>query len=525
MKWIFALNEKSVDSPSGDNYELMATVAVESARANAPSLEPHLIWNGRETEFTELMRSRGVTVIIHRLSFEDAINEAARDAQWKHTAKGAMLRLDIPMLFPQLTGQILYTDVDVMFLDDPSRYLFNSSIFACSSEFQFDDFQNINSGVMILNLEAAKQLFPDFIHWTKANLNWIPDYDQGAFRTYFAQRWDRLDQRMNWKPYWNVGKNPIIVHFHGPKPTDFDLIKLRPRFDSSIGNIYGKLFNVGRKGYDYYLRKWLGFANDAFKEKINTPTNSQTQSKLVIIDIPLNTITQFNIRNQFKSSTQEWIFYRLEIFFRYTLQSLKAQTDPHFTCVVHYLPESESHIVKFLETKEPLPPNVTFRSDGDVFIERISKNYNWIFKLRLDSDNMIQNSFIEQLKKVDIRPDLQCIIGKSGYMLDSHTGRLAYWNHNSSAFNTYVFDTDKYEADKCLPSTAPDNHMNAIQLNHDFLFSNSNCGRSYMFVVHSENLQNNFDELLESEYCSGLVTNTEERSGALRMFGIQSDFV
>jgi hypothetical protein len=264
MKWIFALNEKHPENPNGDNYELMASVAVQSAKANAPLLEPHLIWNGKETDFTESMRARGVNVILHRPSLEDAILAADRGALWRQTARGAMLRLDIPYLFKESTEQILYTDVDIIFLDDPSKYRYEANIFAFSSEFEFNNFEDINTGVMILNLPNARQVFPDFIEWTRNNLNWIPDYDQGAIRSYFANRWDRLDQRMNWKPYWNVGNNPIIVHFHGPKPTDFDPITLQPKFAHDSGHVYSRLFGLGNTGYRHYLHKWLSFAHNTF---------------------------------------------------------------------------------------------------------------------------------------------------------------------------------------------------------------------------------------------------------------------
>ncbi len=257
MKWVFALNEKSPDNPNGSNYELMALVAVLSAKRNAPSLNPYLIWSGRETEFTETMRSHGVEIIFHKLSFEESINSTERSQLWKHTAKGAMLRLEIPSLFPNFNEKVLYTDVDVMFFDDPSRYIYDTRLFAFSSEFEYDNFVNINTGVMILNLASAMQEFPEFIEWTKKNLEWIPDYDQGAIRAFFKGNWDRLDQRMNWKPYWNLCNNPVIVHFHGPKPTDFDPITLLPKFSMNSEHIYKQLYVNAIHSYRHYLNEWL----------------------------------------------------------------------------------------------------------------------------------------------------------------------------------------------------------------------------------------------------------------------------
>jgi lipopolysaccharide biosynthesis glycosyltransferase len=73
-----------------------------------------------------------------------------------------MLRLEIPYLFSNCNEKVLYTDVDVMFLDDPSKYIFDTQLFAFSSEFEYDNFVNINTGVIILDLDGAKKEFQEF---------------------------------------------------------------------------------------------------------------------------------------------------------------------------------------------------------------------------------------------------------------------------------------------------------------------------------------------------------------------------
>ena len=266
MKWIFALSEPIPEYSEGKNYELMATVAVQSAKEKAPGLEPILLWNGaKHTAFTRSMENLGVKVVCHRLSFQDAVNVVpGRSDTWKQIAKGAMLRLDIPLIFEGLNENILYTDVDVMFLDDPSKYRYDCELFAFSSEFDYDNFKLINTGIMVLNLQYARQQFTDLIRWTSQNLEWIPDYDQGAIRTYFNGKWDMLDQRLNWKPYWNTRADPIIVHFHGPKPTNFNCISLEPNFPLDDRKIYSQLYKMAPAGYRHYLRTWISFAHNYF---------------------------------------------------------------------------------------------------------------------------------------------------------------------------------------------------------------------------------------------------------------------
>ncbi len=40
-----------------------------------------------------------------------------------------MLGLEIPSLFPNCNEKVLYTDEDVMFCDDPSKYVFDTQLF------------------------------------------------------------------------------------------------------------------------------------------------------------------------------------------------------------------------------------------------------------------------------------------------------------------------------------------------------------------------------------------------------------
>lgn len=58
--------------------------------------------------------------------------------------------------------------------------------------------------------------------------------------------------------------------------------------------------------------------------------------------------------------TKEWIEYRLRIFMKYTLQSLKKQTNQNFTALIKYASASEDLILKTLAKYEPLPDNIRF---------------------------------------------------------------------------------------------------------------------------------------------------------------------
>ena len=66
--------------------------AVGSQRKAAPSLLPHLIYDGKPTNITAWLQGQGVEVIFHGLSFIDKMREAGL----RHNPSvGAYLRLDL----------------------------------------------------------------------------------------------------------------------------------------------------------------------------------------------------------------------------------------------------------------------------------------------------------------------------------------------------------------------------------------------------------------------------------------------
>ena len=250
MKWFMALN----DNDYAEGYEIMAMVAVYSAKLNAPNLEPNLIYNGGENIFTNKMRKLGVNVIFHKLSFEHLLDSVpGRDEKWGQIARGTMLRLDLPDLVDS-DETVLYTDTDVFVVSNPCKYSYPCDIFAAAPEFNISNYTAINTGSMVINIGNARSSFKMLRDWTVSNLSIIPDFDQGAIRAFYNGRWGRLDPRMNWKPYWGINKEAIIVHYHGPKPCQFSPGSI-VLHDSSLKNIY----NMNPDAYEYYVRHWYGF--------------------------------------------------------------------------------------------------------------------------------------------------------------------------------------------------------------------------------------------------------------------------
>jgi lipopolysaccharide biosynthesis glycosyltransferase len=257
MFWFTALNEPFPEFKERNNhYREMLKVALLSAQRNAPRLKPVHIYNGREEAFHDELRALGAEVIFHRLSFEDAVlAQHDRSELWKDTARGAFLRLDIPSLFPAVE-EALYTDVDVMFLKDPTKYRLKTQTLALAPEFDIENFSSVNTGSMLLNCKGTSHLFEEIIAFSLMNLAHIPDYDQGAIQLYLQGKWDRLSPLMNWKPYWGHDADALTVHFHGPKPLDFLNDGTLP---NESAEIYKRLHSRSPASYNHYLQLWRDF--------------------------------------------------------------------------------------------------------------------------------------------------------------------------------------------------------------------------------------------------------------------------
>ena len=253
MKWFFAINEAALRSQR-ELWEPMMRVAVESARATT-NLEPNLIVYGvGDDPFLEELRRRGVRIIPHKLSYlaslETFYGEGSHVAS---IASGAFLRTEIPLLEYE-DDVVLYTDCDVMFERQPFLQLSASAPFACAPESDRADYDNLNTGVMLMNLPVLRQSLTAFTDWIKANLDQCAAFDQGAYQLYYRGQWDRLPLKFNWKPYWGSSDEASIIHFHGPKPLWARTILEDPEWDQVP--IYRALVNSNPTAYRLFLERW-----------------------------------------------------------------------------------------------------------------------------------------------------------------------------------------------------------------------------------------------------------------------------
>ncbi len=236
MKWFFALNDE------GDSYDelaKMAQVAVHTA-LKYTSLEPHLIYDGRDEALVDWMKKRNVNVIRRRSFIYDQLREIAvrRDnMNIMGIGAGTFLRIEIPALCEELgfdDEYVFYTDIDVMFLGNVSELeKLTPKYFAVAPEFHKHDYKSMNAGVMLMNIPALRELDPAFKEFIRKNVEPLVDntWDQTAFKQFFAGRffgykWNKLGLEYNWKTYWEGYRGRAkVLHFHGPKPHQRPLFK------------------------------------------------------------------------------------------------------------------------------------------------------------------------------------------------------------------------------------------------------------------------------------------------------------
>jgi hypothetical protein len=253
MQWFFALTE---DSTAFRQYAEMIMVAVHTAK-KFTTLEPHCVYDGGDNEFTEWLARHGVRIVRHRSFVREQLTELGRQKGNPHLAaalSGAFSRIELPEL--SNADRLLYTDCDVIFRGEvvPELEANPCNFFAVAPEGVQDDYVNMNTGVMLMNIARLRESLPKFRQYISENLAALEreSWDEAAYRWYYRDNhgplWDRLRPELNWKPYWGENAQAKIVHFHGPKPYQQDHIDSHwPELKPLTGGTWPALIDEWRK--------------------------------------------------------------------------------------------------------------------------------------------------------------------------------------------------------------------------------------------------------------------------------------
>lgn len=248
MKWFFCWCQDT-DFRSDHNWTDLIRVSVESALLNT-SLEPHLIYDGEPSPFTDELMAKGVKVFFHRLSFtREIMAHQPNDLHYQAIARGAFLRFDIPLLADADDEFVLYTDADVMFMHNEPMTGYKPALLAAAPQFDRGVKTDMNSGVMILNVSSLRATREQLIGFTVKNLHL--GLDQEVLRAFLGTRYLLLPDTFNWKPYWGINPDASIIHWHGPKPETVG--KMIDGKADGVNETWRHLFDLNRDSYRHYV--------------------------------------------------------------------------------------------------------------------------------------------------------------------------------------------------------------------------------------------------------------------------------
>lgn len=241
-KWYFCINERGFK-----NSIEMIKVAVGSARKNT-TLIPHCIYNGHDQGHIDALTQLGVNVIRHISTFSDELKTGYGDQY--DTFSGHWLRVDIPLIAKQ-ENYVLYTDTDVMFLQEPVND--RPELISGAPEFDKSNLTYFNSGVLVMNIPNLLNVRDEFIGQIKSRLTGdfrFPAHDQESFNRFFKGKFKNMAPEMNWKPFWGLNDNARIIHFHGPKPAHAHALSKGQ--GEKFMPIYKKLWSDSPGAYELY---------------------------------------------------------------------------------------------------------------------------------------------------------------------------------------------------------------------------------------------------------------------------------
>ena len=253
MKWFFAVNAATFDHQEHD-WNSMIQAAVCSARRNT-WLQPNCIFDGPPNKFTSDLKTLGVNVIFHRSTLYESMLAQGPSFPLA-VAAGCYLRIDIPWLEPD-EDFVLYTDCDVLFRSHPSITSLRPKLFACAPQMIRGDYNDMNSGVMLINVKGMRRELPGFSQFIRENLARLGHWDQNALIEFFSGRYDLLPDELNWKPYWGSNTAAEVIHFHGPKPGTVSRALADPAYP--MNEIWQSLFDRDHASYVRAVEEWNGY--------------------------------------------------------------------------------------------------------------------------------------------------------------------------------------------------------------------------------------------------------------------------
>lgn len=215
LYWVFSYTD------SGDSFLREHLLAAVQSALERTSLRPVCVFTGSlDSPLARWLSRHGVRLLQRALSF--AHNISTIDDEVSAT----LMRVDVPLIAELAEEEVvLYTDVDVLFLDDVRSFSVPiPSYIACGPKDDPLIWSPCDAGVLFLNVANMKQSHHAFVRHILARMGSRgQSIDQDAIYRFYHGKVTKLPLEFNWKPYWSAGDGVKIFHFLGPKLRDIHI--------------------------------------------------------------------------------------------------------------------------------------------------------------------------------------------------------------------------------------------------------------------------------------------------------------
>lgn len=234
----------------------MLRLCLKSARENT-SLDLYALYDGEIGDNSyNIFKENGVNVILCKCSFTDKLKKYYANSRFEGLLNsvermlGCFMKFDIA-LYEKDDDVVLYSDIDTMFLKDIPKEAFNVKTLAAAPEVDknFDIIKGnkyFSAGIMMLNIPELTKRREKLFEMLDNNIQPYQEcWDQGFFNELYKNDFEPMGLEYNWKPYWGINDEAIIIHIHGLKlgsitEKDIDITgNMQNRYtDAALGWLY-----------------------------------------------------------------------------------------------------------------------------------------------------------------------------------------------------------------------------------------------------------------------------------------------
>lgn len=216
-----------------------------------------------------------------------------------------------------------------------------------------------------------------------------------------------------------------------------------------------------------------------------------------------------------KRLTKEWIDERMALTMNYAVPSLKKQTSQEFSAFFIYDGKSEENMIAALSDYPTLPDNIKFVNPWNlsVQIKKDLESCDFLYAVRLDSDDMYHKTYIRQLQEYEHKEGTRLLINQNGYIYDSVNNRIAEYYHYSPQFYVIIYKAEDYLNGERYKFKG---HCDAINQPHEIIEK-----RNYVNHVHNSNYYLGSFRLLANRKLNNMgeiITDREKIDDILKDF-------